>query len=163
MSAGTEQASWRDQKWYCGDVRVVTCVRTCQRLAVVRHASHTSCLARRWLGAARPLREDKPRKPCITNSPEHQVPHGRSPASEMRTIRSLTRKSEGIHAGKRCMTMTVAGWSNALKSAALQAARWSTRGRGWTFSAWASSWECRAAQSRSRSPRAGAQLPTGAL
>ena len=25
----------------------------------------------------------------------------------MRTIRSLTRKSEGIHAGKRCMTMTV--------------------------------------------------------
>ena len=29
----------------------------------------------------------------------------------MRTIRSLTRKSEGIHAGKRCMTMTVAGWS----------------------------------------------------
>jgi hypothetical protein len=65
VSAGTEQASWRDQKWYCGDVRVVTCVRTCQRLAVVRHASHTSCLARRWLGAARPLREVKPRKPCI--------------------------------------------------------------------------------------------------
>ena len=28
----------------------------------------------------------------------------------MRTSRSLTRKSEGIHAGKRCMTMTVAAW-----------------------------------------------------
>ena len=43
----------------------------------------------------------------------------RQAASEMRTIRSLTRKSEGIHAGKRCMTMTVAGWSKAVKSAAL--------------------------------------------
>ena len=32
----------------------------------------------------------------------------------------------------------------------MQAARWSTRGRGGTCSAWASSWECRAAQSRSR-------------
>ena len=40
VSAGTEQASWRDQKWYRGGVRVVTCVRACQRLAVVRLASH---------------------------------------------------------------------------------------------------------------------------
>ena len=45
------------------------------------------------------------------------------------------------------------GWvakRNAWESAALQAARWSTRGRGGTCSAWASSWACRAARSRSR-------------
>ena len=37
---GTEQASWREQKWYRGGVWVVTCVRACQRLAVVRLAGH---------------------------------------------------------------------------------------------------------------------------
>ena len=44
---GTEQASWREQKWYRGGVRVVTCVRACQRLAVVRLASHGLLLGAR--------------------------------------------------------------------------------------------------------------------
>ena len=39
-------------------------------------------------------------------------------------------------------------WSKAVESAALVAARSSTRGSGWPPSGWASSWECQAAQSR---------------
>ena len=70
---GTEQASWREQKWYRGDVRVVTCVRTCQRLAVVRLAGHGLLLARaaRWLWQRRELWEDKPGRPssCLAASP----------------------------------------------------------------------------------------------
>ena len=54
----------------------------------------------------------------------------RQAASEMRTIRSLTRKSEGIHAGKRCITITVPAWPKAVKWAALEAARSSPRGGG---------------------------------
>ena len=97
-------------------------VRTGQRLAVVGRASHTATLsfARGGLSllalAAR----------CGGRENELTAVHQwtlrtlvRQAASEMRTIRSLTRKSEGIHAGKRCMTMTVAGWSKAVKSAAL--------------------------------------------
>ena len=47
----------------------------------------------------------------------------RQAASEMRTIRSLTRKSEGIQAGKRCITITVPAGPKAVKWAALEAAR----------------------------------------
>ena len=63
-------------------------------------------------------------------SGDHKV---RQAASEMRTIRSLTRKSEGIHAGKRCITITVPAWPKAVKLAALEAARSSPRGGGWTL------------------------------
>ena len=96
-------------------------VRTGQRLAVVGRASHTATLsfARGGLsllafGGGGGGRENE-----LTARPRDTTYLVRQAASEMRTIRSLTRKSDGIHAGKRCMTMTVAGWSKAVKSAAL--------------------------------------------
>eukprot|EP00964_Phaeocystis_antarctica_P013141 scaffold7206_cov57-Phaeocystis_antarctica.AAC.2 len=43
-------------------------------------------------------------------------------------------------------------WSKAVTSAALEAARSSNRGSGWAPRGPASSWECRAAQSRQARP-----------
>eukprot|EP00964_Phaeocystis_antarctica_P152719 scaffold120725_cov63-Phaeocystis_antarctica.AAC.1 len=44
------------------------------------------------------------------------------------------------------------GWSKAVESAALEAASSNTRGSGWALSRPASSWRCRAAQSRQERP-----------
>ena len=64
-----------------------------------------------------------------------------------------TRRGAGVgglpHAA---VPAVVPGWSKAVKSAAVEAARSSTRGRGWAPSGPASSWECRAAQSRQARP-----------
>eukprot|EP00964_Phaeocystis_antarctica_P153047 scaffold121129_cov33-Phaeocystis_antarctica.AAC.1 len=49
--------------------------------------------------------------------------------------------------------VAVPAWSKAGKWAALEAARSSTRGSGWALSGSASSWECRAAQSRQARPK----------
>ena len=67
--------------------------------------------------------------------------------------RPATRRGAGVgglpHAA---VPAVVPGWSKAVKSAAVEAARSSTRGRGWAPSGPASSWECRAAQSRQARP-----------
>ena len=74
--------------------------------------------------------------------------------------RPATRRGAGVgglpHAA---VPAVVPGWSKAVKSAAVEAARSSTRGRGWAPSGPASSWECRAAQSRQALPE-GAQAPS---
>eukprot|EP00964_Phaeocystis_antarctica_P139391 scaffold104173_cov48-Phaeocystis_antarctica.AAC.1 len=54
---------------------------------------------------------------------------------------------------------TLPEWSKAVTSAALKAVSSSTRGSGWARSGPASSWECRAAQSRQACPEE-AQAPS---
>eukprot|EP00964_Phaeocystis_antarctica_P062238 scaffold37273_cov56-Phaeocystis_antarctica.AAC.5 len=52
-------------------------------------------------------------------------------------------------------------WSKAAKSATLEAASSSTRCSGWVPSGWASSWECRAAQSRQARPEEAQEPSSG--
>eukprot|EP00964_Phaeocystis_antarctica_P137326 scaffold101846_cov60-Phaeocystis_antarctica.AAC.1 len=65
---------------------------------------------------------------------------GALPRAQGRTWTTLARRSR------------MPGWSDAVKSAALEAACSSRRGSGWALSGPASSWECRAAQSRQARP-----------
>ena len=72
-----------------------------------------------------------------TEAPEHTCKLSVAPEAEQRRIVEVLPVSE---------------WSTAVKSAALEAARSSTRGSGWAPSGSASVWECRAAWSRQARP-----------